>query len=106
MKITWLGHSSFLLEESTGTKIVTDPYHSYVGYDMPKVDADIVTVSHAHNDHSYVSAVGGDPTVINRGISNTLTGINDSTRIALHSSPTSPMWHTSTPSMRYLKMIF
>ena len=66
MKITWLGHSSFLLEESTGTKIVTDPYHSYVGYEMPQVSADIVTVSHSHNDHSYVSKVGGDPTVINR----------------------------------------
>ena len=26
MKIKWLGHSSFLLEESTGTSIVTDPY--------------------------------------------------------------------------------
>ena len=63
MKITWLGHSSFLLEESTGTKIVTDPYHSYVGYEMPDVDADIVTVSHAHNDHCCVSKVGGDPTV-------------------------------------------
>ena len=66
MKITWLGHSSFLLEESTGTKIVTDPYHSYVGYEMPDVDADIVTVSHAHNDHCCVSRVGGDPTVLNR----------------------------------------
>ena len=54
MKITWLGHSSFLLEESTGTKIVTDPYHSYVGYEMPKVEADIVTVSHAHNDLSLI----------------------------------------------------
>ena len=66
MKITWLGHSSFKLEESTGTTIVTDPYHSYVGYEMPKVDADIVTVSHSHNDHCYVSKVGGDPTVLNR----------------------------------------
>ncbi len=66
MKITWLGHSSFMLEESTGTTIVTDPYHSYVGYDMPKVDADIVTVSHAHKDHSYISNVEGNPTVLNR----------------------------------------
>ena len=40
MKITWLGHSSFRLEESTGTTVVTDPYDSYVGYDMPEVRAD------------------------------------------------------------------
>ena len=52
MKITWLGHSSFRLEESTGTTVVTDPYDSYVGYDMPEVKADIVTVSHPHKDHN------------------------------------------------------
>ncbi len=52
MKITWLGHSSFKLEESTGTTVVTDPYHPYVGYEMPEVTADIVTVSHGHKDHN------------------------------------------------------
>lgn len=66
MKITWLGHSSFLLEESTGTRIVTDPYHSYVGYDMPQVEADIVTISHAHQDHNCIQNVLGTPTVLNR----------------------------------------
>ena len=76
MKITWLGHSSFKLEESTGTTIVTDPYHSYVGYEMPKVDADIVTVSHAHNDHCYVSKVGGDPTVLNRAGAYEIGGVH------------------------------
>lgn len=76
MKITWLGHSSFLLEESTGTTIVTDPYHPYVGYDMPKVDADIVTVSHAHNDHCYVSNVGGNPTVLNRAGAYEIGGVH------------------------------
>lgn len=76
MKITWLGHSSFLLEESTGTTIVTDPYHPYVGYEMPKVDADIVTVSHAHNDHCYVSNVGGNPTVLNRAGAYEIGGVH------------------------------
>ncbi len=64
MKLTWLGHSSFRLEESTGTAIVTDPFDPYVGYDMPTVSADIVTVSHGHKDHSNVCAVEGNPTVI------------------------------------------
>lgn len=76
MKITWLGHSSFLLEESTGTTIVTDPYHSYVGYDMPHVDADIVTVSHQHNDHCNLDAVGGTPTVINRAGAYEIGGVH------------------------------
>lgn len=66
MKITWLGHSSFKLEESTGTTIITDPYHSYVGYEMPDVEADVVTVSHNHNDHSYMAHILGEPAVLNR----------------------------------------
>lgn len=63
MKIRYLGHSSFLLTESTGTSVVTDPYGD-VGFSMPKVTADVVTVSHAHYDHNNVSAVGGAPIVI------------------------------------------
>ncbi len=76
MKITWLGHSSFLLEESTATTLVTDPYHSYVGYDMPCVDADIVTVSHSHQDHSHLESVGGNPTVLNRVGAYELDGVH------------------------------
>ncbi|MEG2274147.1 MAG: MBL fold metallo-hydrolase, partial [Clostridia bacterium] len=66
MKLSWLGHSSFRLEESTGTVVVTDPYHSYVGYEMPKTSADIVTISHDHNDHSCLNSIEGTPTVVNR----------------------------------------
>jgi L-ascorbate metabolism protein UlaG (beta-lactamase superfamily) len=58
MKISWLGHASFLLETTKGTKIITDPYEagSYsgaIGYAPIKIQPDIVTVSHAHSDHSY-----------------------------------------------------
>lgn len=65
MKVQWLGHSSFKLEESTGTEVVTDPYHSYVGYSMPIVSADAVTVSHQHKDHNFLSAIKGEPEIIN-----------------------------------------
>lgn len=65
MKIQWLGHSSFKLEESTGTTIVTDPYRN-IGFDMPVVTADAVTVSHKHTDHSNVSAIGGNPIIFNK----------------------------------------
>ncbi|MCQ2409450.1 MAG: MBL fold metallo-hydrolase [Clostridia bacterium] len=66
MKITWLGHSSFKLEESTGTTLVTDPYHDYVGYEMIDVEPDILTISHAHKDHNCMDHIKGNPTVINR----------------------------------------
>ncbi|HIX08600.1 MAG TPA: MBL fold metallo-hydrolase [Firmicutes bacterium] len=62
MKIRYLGHSCFVLTESTGTTIVTDPYGE-IGYRMPSVKADAVTVSHGHYDHNNVGAVEGNPVV-------------------------------------------
>ncbi len=76
MKITWLGHSSFRLEESTGTTVVTDPYHSNVGYDMPAVEADIVTVSHKHEDHNNIENISGSPTVITRAGAYEIGGVH------------------------------
>jgi len=64
MKIKYLGHSCFLLTESTGTTVVCDPYDEKVGYEMPDVNADAVTVSHHHYDHDNVAKVGGNPMVI------------------------------------------
>ncbi len=65
MKIRYLGHSCFRLTESTGTSIVTDPYGD-VGFDMPKVSADAVTVSHSHYDHNNVRAVSGNPVIFEK----------------------------------------
>jgi len=55
MDITWLGHSSFLLEDSKGRKILTDPFDETVGYDVYRGNPDIVTISHHHFDHGYVA---------------------------------------------------
>ncbi len=59
MKIKWLGHSCFLLTSDSGTRVLTDPFDSRVGYKLPSVEADIVTISHGHGDHNYVQAVRG-----------------------------------------------
>ena len=66
MIISPLGHSCFLLEESTGTRVVTDPYSSELGISLPPLTADVVTVSHAHYDHNNVRAISGDPMVIDK----------------------------------------
>lgn len=67
MIIEYLGHSCFKLTESTGTSIVCDPYsEAAVGYAMPKVEADVVTVSHHHSDHDVTSNVGGKPVIIDK----------------------------------------
>lgn len=50
-----------------GLTVVTDPYDDYVGYAMPEVEADVVTVSHHHKDHDNVSTVGGSPKTVDFG---------------------------------------
>ena len=80
MKITWLGHSSFLVESKDGTRIITDPYESgsydgAVGYRPIDEQADIVTVSHDHADHNAVEAVTGAPEIVRGPDSRTVKGV-------------------------------
>jgi L-ascorbate metabolism protein UlaG (beta-lactamase superfamily) len=63
MDITYLGHSCFEIK-GKNTTIVTDPYDAYIGFKMPKISADIVTVSHDHKDHNFIEGVSGSPFVI------------------------------------------
>jgi L-ascorbate metabolism protein UlaG (beta-lactamase superfamily) len=64
MEITYLGHSSFKIRGKDAT-LVTDPYNSaMVGLSYPKTEADIVTVSHQHKDHSDATQICGSPFVI------------------------------------------
>ncbi len=66
MKITYLGHATFLLETGSA-KILIDPFDAKVGYPMPKPAATHVLVSHEHGDHSHVAMAQGQPKVI-RGL--------------------------------------
>ena len=83
MKLRYLGHSSFLLTESTGTSIVTDPYGD-IGYRMPKVSANAVTISHGHYDHSNAKAVGGKPVVFDKEGQYELEGVSVSAIKTFH----------------------
>lgn len=58
MTITYHGHSTFKLKGKRGT-VVTDPYNKSVGFELPTMSADIVTVSHEHDDHNNADAVRG-----------------------------------------------
>lgn len=64
MTIKYLGHASFFIK-TKDARVVTDPYDSGIGMKFPKVEAEIVTVSHSHSDHSKVGEVGGNPQVFN-----------------------------------------
>lgn len=63
MEIVWLGHSCFRIRGREAT-VVLDPCPPSTGYGLSKPTADIVTISHKHDDHSYMKAVAGHPTVL------------------------------------------
>lgn len=63
MDIIYLGHASFKIKGKNAT-VVTDPYDLQVGLKFPKVEADIVTISHDHFDHSAAGLVQGEPFVV------------------------------------------
>jgi L-ascorbate metabolism protein UlaG (beta-lactamase superfamily) len=54
--IRWHGQSFFEIHSSKGTRIVTDP-HAIDTYPRISVEADLVTISHFHNDHTHVEVV-------------------------------------------------
>ena len=58
MKLTWYGHSCFLLETAEGS-VVFDPYApgSVPGWRLPPLTADKVLCSHQHADHNWAEGV-------------------------------------------------
>lgn len=76
VRISWLGHSMFLLEDGAGHRLVTDPYDDHVGYALPAVEADIVLISHDHADHSNLDLVKGDPVAVRTASPREIDGIS------------------------------
>lgn len=63
MDITWYGLSCFRIREG-GVTVICDPYDRTVGLQLPKLRADIVTISHERPGHSNVERIGGEPKVL------------------------------------------
>jgi L-ascorbate metabolism protein UlaG (beta-lactamase superfamily) len=59
MEITWYGLSCFRIREG-GITVVCDPYAREIGAALPKLRADIVTVSHDRPGHNAVDRVTGE----------------------------------------------
>ncbi len=59
MEIVYCGHSCFKVKGKSVT-VVFDPFDpAMVGLKLPKLEADIICVSHDHGDHNFVSGVKG-----------------------------------------------
>ena len=66
MEITWYGHSCFRMMERGVASIVTDPFDESIGYPVPTLKADIVTVSHDAPGYNAVANVKKPEYVLSR----------------------------------------
>lgn len=68
MQIIWHGQSCFQIITNQGKNgqrvIVIDPFDETLGLRVPKLEADILLISHEHYDHNNVKAVSGNPFLI------------------------------------------
>ncbi len=66
LKLTCLGHSTFLIEN--GTTLLMDPYKPNFGtYGKIGLTADIVAITHEHDDHNYYQG-GRENAAVLRGL--------------------------------------
>jgi L-ascorbate metabolism protein UlaG (beta-lactamase superfamily) len=56
LDVTWLGHGCFRLR-GRGAAVVTDPYPPAIGLKLQRLEANLVTVSHEHENHNYTQVV-------------------------------------------------
>ena len=66
IEIRWFGHSFFQITSSAGTRVITDPFGA-MGFPMPEVWSEVVTVGREHGNHNNVGLVKGSPIVL-RGL--------------------------------------
>jgi len=72
VEIKWFGHSFFQITSSSGTKIITDPFGA-MGFPMPEVWPNVVTIGREHGNHNNVGLAKGNPIIL-RGLKE---GAND-----------------------------
>jgi L-ascorbate metabolism protein UlaG (beta-lactamase superfamily) len=61
--ITWYGHACFRIREK-GLTIITDPYSKEIGLTVPRIRADVITLSHDHEGHNNPRGIRGQPRVL------------------------------------------
>ena len=64
--LRWFGHAFFLMTSTEGVRVALDPFGE-IGYPLPEVAADVVTVSHEHGDHNGADRLAGSPVIL-RGL--------------------------------------
>ena len=64
MQIVWKGQACFQISinssKNGGLNLVIDPFDEKIGLKLPKMEADVLLVTHDHYDHNNVKGVGGN----------------------------------------------
>jgi L-ascorbate metabolism protein UlaG (beta-lactamase superfamily) len=63
VSLEWMGHATFQITSSKGTRILTDP-HGAFDLPRPTLPQHIVTTSHQHGPHSAVHMAPGTPVIL------------------------------------------
>jgi L-ascorbate metabolism protein UlaG (beta-lactamase superfamily) len=63
IQIKWFGHSFFQIMSSGGTKIITDPFGP-MGFPVPEVWPDVVTIGREQGNHNNVGLAKGNPVIL------------------------------------------
>jgi len=102
-KLQWLGHQSFLLTSSLGTKILTNPYapgsvpHSF----PPNIRPDVLLISNEVRTANNDGAVENFPTVFRSSVGK---GINNAAGTRIRGTPTYP--NPSSPDSVRMNLVF
>jgi L-ascorbate metabolism protein UlaG (beta-lactamase superfamily) len=67
LSIQWMGQSSFLVRTPDGVRVLMDPVGAATGYEPSPQEADVVTISHEHADHTNTALAKGAFSVL-RGL--------------------------------------
>lgn len=68
MNISWYGQSFFELvvkgDEKESVRIAIDPFSEKIGIKPPKIEADVLLITHQHSDHNNKETIKSEPFVI------------------------------------------
>ncbi|MBI4873985.1 MAG: MBL fold metallo-hydrolase, partial [Acidobacteria bacterium] len=76
VQFTWIGQSCYVVRTEGGPVVVTDPPAASTGYPLPRITADVVTVSHNHSDHNFTAGVSGEFALVD---GRSITGLSRTT---------------------------
>lgn len=63
LAVRWWGQGLVTIETFWGLTIAIDPYADGIGYESPRIQADLVLITHEHFDHNNDGLIQGEPHV-------------------------------------------